>query len=84
MLLLRTRVDLGVMAIEEYSAFSKVPTLLENYCQIFASYPGYSLGESYPSAEMQSEYSTAPANWASFILKRISYLGYVSSNMLTT
>ena len=29
------------------------------------SYPGYSLeGVSYPSAEMQSVYSTAPADWA--------------------
>ena len=26
------------------------------------SYPGHSLGESYPSAEMQSVYSAAPAN----------------------
>ena len=28
------------------------------------SNPGYSLGVSYPSAEMQSIYSTAPADWA--------------------
>ena len=28
------------------------------------SLPACSLGESYPSAEMQSEYSTAPADWA--------------------
>ena len=28
------------------------------------SYPGHSLGESYPSAEIQSVYSTGPANWA--------------------
>ena len=28
------------------------------------SYPGHSLGESYPSAEMQSVYFTAPINWA--------------------
>ena len=28
------------------------------------SYPGHSLGVSYPSAEIQSVYSTAPANWA--------------------
>ena len=27
-------------------------------------YPGHSLGESYLFAEMQSTYSTAPANWA--------------------
>ena len=28
------------------------------------SYPGHSLGVSYTSAEMQSVYPTAPANWA--------------------
>ena len=28
------------------------------------SYPGHLLEESYPSAEMQSVYSTVPANWA--------------------
>ena len=28
------------------------------------SYPGYSLGEFYPSAEMQSMYSTTTADWA--------------------
>ena len=30
------------------------------------SYPGHSLEESYPSAEMQSAYSTVLANWADF------------------
>ena len=29
------------------------------------SYPGHSLGGSYPSAEVHSVYSKAPANWAS-------------------
>ena len=29
----------------------------------FVLYPGHSLGESYPSAEMQSVYSTAPTDW---------------------
>ena len=28
------------------------------------SYPGHLLGECYPSAEMQSVYSAAPADWA--------------------
>ena len=28
------------------------------------SYPGQTLEESYPSEEMQSVYSTAPADWA--------------------
>ena len=30
----------------------------------FVSYPGHSLGMFYPSAEMQSVYSAAPADWA--------------------
>ena len=30
----------------------------------FVSYPGQSLGKSYSSAEMQSMYSAAPAEWA--------------------
>ena len=30
------------------------------------SYPGHSLGGSYPSAEVQSVYSTAPADWANY------------------
>ena len=35
------------------------------------SYPGHSLGGSYPSAEVQSVYSTAPADWAIDDLVRI-------------
>ena len=34
-------------------------------------YPGHSLGESYSSDEMQSVYSTAPADWAIFMLRGI-------------
>ena len=33
-LLLQTRLDLGVMAMKEYSAFSKAPALLELHHQI--------------------------------------------------
>ena len=33
------------------------------------SYPGHSLGGSYPPAEVQSVYSTAPADWATKISK---------------
>ena len=33
------------------------------------SYPGHSLAGSYPSAEMQSVYSTAPADWAIYGMK---------------
>ena len=34
------------------------------------SYPGHSLGGSYPSAEVKSVHSTAPANWA---IHRVKY-----------
>ena len=33
---------------------------------VLMSYSGYKLGESYPSAEMQSVYSSTPADWAAF------------------
>ena len=36
------------------------------------SYPEHSLGESYSSAEMQSVYSTAPADWASVKFDKLS------------
>ena len=32
------------------------------------SYPGHSLEVTYPSAEMQSVYSTAPANWVVYLV----------------
>ena len=35
----------------------------------FISYPVHLLGRSYPSAEKQSVYSTAPANWASSTIR---------------
>ena len=47
MLPLWARVDLGAMAMKEYSAFLKAPALLEPY----------------PSAEMQSVHSTALTDW---------------------
>ena len=64
---LRARLDLVAMAIKGCSAFPKAPALLEPQHQIIVSYPGHSLGRgSYPSAEVQSVYSTAPADWANF------------------
>ena len=50
----------GVLSIpQSYSITGTLPS----YCLV--SYPGHSLvGWSYPSAEMQSVYSTAPADWA--------------------
>ena len=57
--ILQVSVDLGVMAMKEYSTFFQTgSSILDG----LMSYPGYLLGESYPFAEMQSVYSTAPAN----------------------
>ena len=64
MLPLRATVDLGSMAMKEYSAFPKAPAVLEHHHQIIVSYPGHSMGFFYSSAEMQSVYSIAPADWA--------------------
>ena len=63
MLQLRARVDLGVMAMNGYSAFPKAWALLESFYSV--SYPGHYFlgGRSYPSEEMQSVYSTAPTDW---------------------
>ena len=66
MLLLRARVDLEAMAMKGYSAFPQRSNSTEvspSYCLV--SYSGHSLGESYPSEEMQLVYSTASADWAS-------------------
>ena len=59
---LRARVDLGAMAIEGYSAFPKAGT---SPSDCLVSYPGHPLGGSYPFAEKQSVYSTAPAGYLS-------------------
>ena len=66
MLPLQARVDLGPMAVKGYSVFPKRPALLEPLHQIVLCH----IQEThwwvfYPSAEMQSVYSTAPTNWAS-------------------
>ena len=41
------------------------------------SYPGHSLGESYPSAEMQSLYSATPADWAYMYPEKGDYIVFV-------
>ena len=51
------------MAIKGYSAFPKAQALQEPHHQI-VQYPGHSSEETCPSAEMQSIYSTSPADWA--------------------
>ena len=47
-----------------------------------ASYPGHPLGggESYPSAEIQSVYSTSPADWADNNKNEVNSLNIVSNN----
>ena len=65
MLPLQARVDLGAMAIKGYSSFTKAPALLEPHHQIvWCHIQDTHWGRSYPSAEKQSVYSTAPADWA--------------------
>ena len=74
MLLLRARVDLGAMAMKGYSAFLKAPPLLEPL-RLFNVISGHSfVWRSYASSEMQSVYSTAPADWATGHLLVESYL----------
>ena len=65
MLSLRVQVDLGAMAMKEYSAFSRAPGLLSLTIKLFNVISWIIMGESYLSAEMQSVYSAAPADWAS-------------------
>ena len=61
----RASVDLGVMAIKGCSAFPKAPALQEPNHKIVQCYiQDTRCGESYLTAEMQSVYSTAPADWA--------------------
>ena len=74
MLPLRARVDLGAMAMKGYSASPKLQhcwnltiRLFSVICRTLVS------GGSYPSAEKQSVYSTAPTDWARrffFVLHR--------------
>ena len=59
MLPLQAREDLGVIAMKGYFAFPK-----GSPSDCLVSYPRHSLGESCPSAEIQSVYSTASADWA--------------------
>ena len=64
MLPFRARVDLGAEAMKwvpRIPQSSSITGTSPSDCLV--SYQGHSLGESYPSAEVQSVYSTAPANW---------------------
>ena len=62
----------GVLCILQSSSITGAS--LSDYLE---SYPGHSLGKSYPSAEKQSVCSTAPADWTNiaFEKKKVSYIG---------
>ena len=84
---LKVRVDLGVMEMKGYSTFTKYPALLKPHHQIVqVSYSGHSLGEFYPSVEMQPAYSTAPANWASLpkCFSKRCHFGNIKEKILHT
>ena len=71
MLPLQARVDPGVMAMKEYSAFPKAPVLLEPHHQIVYCHvldTCWKRGGSYPSAKIQPMYSSATADWAEAIM----------------
>ena len=57
-----------------YCTFSKVPAFLEPPSDCLVSYPGHSLGESYPSAEIQSVYSAAQADLACNTFGSLKYV----------
>ena len=56
----RVRVDPGVMARKGYSTFLKAPRWAIRWFNVRT----FVEGASYPSVEMQSVYSTVPADWA--------------------
>ncbi len=60
--------------MKRYSAFPKAPASLEP-SDCLVSYQGHSWGgESYLSAEVQSVYSTAPADWATVADLKVSQM----------
>ena len=58
------------MAIKKYSVFPQRSSFALNQpLDSLVSYAGHSLGESYPSVEMQFVYSETPADWVNFLRK---------------
>ena len=57
--------------MKEYSTLRQNSETGASSSDYLASYPGHSLVESYPNAEMQSVYSTAPAERAIRTLNRV-------------
>ena len=77
---LKARVDLGAMAIKGNPHSPKPYWNLT--IRLFCVIPGHSLGESYPSAEKQSVYSTAPPDWAMIIMIKHFYISIVDLTSL--
>ena len=74
---LRVRVDLGAMAVKEYSTFPKAPTLLEPQLRIVLGHIIWTfVGGFLLSTEMKSVYSAALADWA-----RMDFVGCVLSHI---
>ena len=73
MLPLRDNVNLAAMAKKGYLTFPIAPALKEPHHQIIQCYIQDARFEwvSYPSAEKQSVYSTASADWAKTYLKKL-------------
>ena len=78
---LQARVDLGAMAIKGYRQSPSITGASPSDCLV--SYPGHSLvgWGSFPSAEMKSVYSIAPADWAIDLFK-FSYKSFDFWNYL--
>ena len=77
----RARVDLGAMAMKRSSAFPKALASLEPHHQIVQCHiqDTRQVGGAYPSAEVLSVYSTAPADWAIHRVKcQNSFISYNS------
>ena len=62
----------GVLRIPQSSSFTGASP-----SDCLVSYPEHSSGESYPSAEMQSVYSAAPADWVNFFYNAVTFKNYV-------
>ena len=78
MLPLRVRVDLGVMVMKGYFAFSCITGA--SLSDGLVSYAGQLFRESYPSSEKQSFYCTAPAYWGTKIVDSEAILLSIAAN----
>ena len=67
MLALLVELNLGVVAMKEYSTFPKVPGLEPHHQIVLCHNQNTGVEGSYLSAEMQSVYSTTSADWIDYI-----------------